>query len=80
MYRLIIAEDEIFVRIGLEHALDWAAHQIEIVASVSNGKEALEAYRQFGADIVITDIKMPVMDGMEFIQEVRRTRMHFTAG
>ncbi len=73
MYRLIIAEDEIFVRIGLEHALDWAAHQIEIVASVSNGREALDAYRQFGADIVITDIKMPVMDGMEFIQEVRRT-------
>lgn len=73
MYKLIIAEDELFVRIGLENAIKWADYQIEIVGSASNGDEALTLYNENHANIIITDIKMPVMDGIELIREIRKT-------
>lgn len=72
MYRVIIAEDEMFVRIGLEHSIKWSDYEMEVVATVSNGIEALEKYRELKPHIIITDIKMPKMDGMKLIEEIRK--------
>lgn len=75
MYKVIIAEDEMFVRLGIKMSVDWEAMGMEVVADVSNGKLALEAYETLKPDIVITDIKMPVMDGMELIRRIREISM-----
>lgn len=67
MYRLIIADDELLVQIGIKSLLNWEQEDIVIAGMASNGQQAYEMIEKEQADIVITDIKMPVMDGMELI-------------
>jgi len=71
MYRVLIAEDEMLVRLGLKHSIPWEAHGMVVVGDVANGQEALELYKREMPDVLITDIKMPIMDGMELIARVR---------
>ncbi|MFC5404280.1 response regulator transcription factor [Cohnella soli] len=69
--RVLIAEDEMLVRMGLKHSIDWSKYQMSVIADVANGQEALEIYRREMPELVITDIKMPIMDGMELIAKIR---------
>ena len=64
LYNIIIADDEFLIRDGLM-SYDWARLGFTPIAAVSNGKKVLEIMEQNSADLVITDIKMPVMDGLE---------------
>lgn len=72
MYKVVIAEDEMFVRLGIKMSVDWEKLGMEVAADVENGQQALEAWESFQPDIVITDIKMPVMDGIELIRRIRQ--------
>lgn len=67
----MIVEDEMFVRIGLENIVNWEDYQLELVPSASNGKEAFEHYEKYHPNLIITDIKMPEMDGLELISRIR---------
>jgi Response regulator containing CheY-like receiver domain and AraC-type DNA-binding domain len=71
MYRVMIVEDEFIVRYGIRSMIDWEKVGLEVTGEAANGKEALELIRQAPPDILITDIKMPVMDGIQLIEEVR---------
>ncbi len=71
MVELIIVEDENIVRLGLAALLDWEAKGYHIAGLFKNGREALDYLREHEADIVITDIRMPVMDGEELIARIR---------
>jgi len=62
--RVIIADDSDFVRDGMKIILD-VDDDFEVVACASNGKEAVEAARKAKADVILMDIQMPVMDGIE---------------
>lgn len=62
--KLIIADDDDFVRDGLTIILDMD-ESFEVVAASKNGKEAVEAARRSKADVILMDIQMPVMDGIE---------------
>lgn len=62
--RVIIADDSDFVRDGMKIILD-VDDDFEVVACASNGKEAAEAARKAKADVILMDIQMPVMDGIE---------------
>lgn len=73
MIKLLIVDDEPLVQIGLKSMLDWSQLGIEVCATASNGKEALELIRQFSPELVITDIKMPIMNGLELAKECRDT-------
>ncbi|MFC5402248.1 response regulator transcription factor [Cohnella soli] len=70
MYKILIVDDEIFVRMGLKMSIDWHAHGLQLIGEASNGQQALELMKETTPDIVITDIKMPVMDGIKLIQEI----------
>ncbi|ACS99574.1 response regulator [Paenibacillus sp. JDR-2] len=72
MYRLLIVDDEERARTGIKMLIDWAAHRIEIVGEARDGAEALEIMEGKGVDILLTDIRMPVMDGLELIQQVSK--------
>lgn len=65
MLRMMIAEDEYIVRDGLLNHIDWQAHGVEVVFAASNGIEAAEAMDVALPDVVLTDIKMPGMNGLE---------------
>lgn len=71
MIKLLIADDEPLVQIGLKSMLNWADYGIEICATAMNGAQALEMIEKYSPEIVITDIKMPVMTGLELAKTCR---------
>ncbi|MHA6260537.1 response regulator transcription factor [Sporosarcina sp. CAU 1771] len=70
MYRLMIVEDEPWIAKGLEVALPWEKFGIQLIGSVGNGAEALKVIDDTPPDIIITDIMMPVMGGMELLNKL----------
>lgn len=70
MYKIMIVDDELFVRMGLKVALDWEEHGFVLAGEASNGAHALSLMDQLMPDIVITDIKMPELDGIGLIKEL----------
>ena len=71
MIKLLIVDDEPLVQIGIKSMLRWDELGIEVCGTAMNGKAALEMIRQYRPDIVITDIKMPVMNGLELVKICR---------
>ena len=71
MIKLLIVDDEPLVQIGIKSMLRWDELGIEVCGTAMNGKAALEMIRQYRPDIVITDIKMPVMNGLEASKQIR---------
>lgn len=71
MYKAMIVEDEMLVRIGLRNIIDWKALDIVLIEDAANGKKAMEIYEQEHPDIILTDIRMPEMDGLTLIQAIR---------
>lgn len=68
--KLLIADDEEYTREGLRNAFDWDALGIHEVMLARDGKDALGIARWFQPDVVITDVKMPRMDGIQFAHEL----------
>lgn len=71
MYKLLIVDDEPLVQVGIKSMLNWSEHNIEVIGTAVNGQTALRLIEEQSPDIVITDIKMPVMSGLELIRICR---------
>ena len=65
MYKLLIVDDELLVQVGIQSMLNWNELGLSICGTAQNGQAALKIIEEQSPDIVITDIKMPVMDGLE---------------
>ena len=76
MLRLLIVDDEVIVRKWLTLVFQPFDKEFVVVDAAANGHEALEICRIHAIDIVITDIIMPDMDGMSFIQALREFNLH----
>ncbi len=70
MTRLLLVDDDALVRAGLSLMLG-GADELEVVGEASNGREALERVRDGGVDVVLMDLRMPVMDGIEATTAIR---------
>lgn len=70
-YNVLIVEDEMFVRIGIANCIDWESNGLKNPLQAANGKEAWEIIKNNNIDIVLTDIKMPEMDGISLIKKIR---------
>lgn len=68
MYKMMIVDDEYLVRLGIAETIDWQSYGLEIVGTAVNGKEGLEKILQLRPDVIISDIKMPVMDGTQLVK------------
>ncbi|MBD0383185.1 response regulator [Paenibacillus sedimenti] len=71
MYKLILVDDEEDVREGVVREVDWEAIGFEVVDKAENGREALEMVERLQPDVVVTDIQMPFMNGLQFAEAIR---------
>ncbi len=69
MIKLLIVDDEPLVQAGIKSMLNWENHDINIVGTAMNGASAYEMIKEYSPEIVITDIKMPVMSGLELAKK-----------
>jgi len=73
VYKLILADDEEDVREGLLELIDWEKIGYQIVDTAENGREAAEMVEKHQPDVVVTDIQMPFMDGLQLTEWIRET-------
>ncbi|AJY76987.1 response regulator transcription factor [Paenibacillus beijingensis] len=71
MLKVVIVDDEPIIRMGIKASILWERLSLELAGEYSNGAEAFKSMEQSAADILITDIKMPVMDGLELTKRTR---------
>ena len=72
MYRLIIADDEENIRNGMANSLPWREWGYEVAAVCASGQEMLDRMEDCRPDVVLSDIRMPGMDGVELMQRLSR--------
>ena len=70
MYRVMIVDDEQAVCQGMQRLIDWAAYGFEVVQTASNGQEALQLQMQHHFELIVTDLKMPLVDGVQLVQQL----------
>ena len=68
-----IIDDEPIIRKGLNKMIDWEELGFEVTCIAQNGKQALEQLEVENVDIIITDIEMPIMNGLELIRNIRKS-------
>lgn len=73
MRKIMLIEDEELILQGLKNIVDWEAMDMQIVHMAHNGCEALEQFAREPVDIIVTDINMPVMDGIAFLTQLRQS-------
>lgn len=71
MIKVVVVEDEMLVKKGLILTTDWHRFNCEIVGEASNGMEGIEVIRNMNPDIVITDVRMPGLDGIKMIERLK---------
>lgn len=76
MKKVMIVDDEVLVRIGIQSLIKWEEHGYQIVCDASDGQEALEKIEQHQPDIVLTDLKMDPVDGFALIEKCRERYPH----
>lgn len=74
--RVLIVDDEVLVRQGIKHLLNWEREGFLIVGEASNGQEAMQMIEQLKPHIVVTDIVMPIMDGVELTSLIKEQYSH----
>ena len=72
MLKVLIVEDEEMIRKGIVLTVDWAALDCVVVGEAANGVQGLEAARRLEPSLIITDLKMPQMDGIEMLTALRK--------
>ncbi len=74
MLKVLIADDEPVIRAGLAQLIDWEQYGFTIAAKAKNGEQALRFILEDNPDLIITDIRMPKMDGLQLIKTLREDR------
>ena len=72
LYKIMLVDDEEEVRKSIINKIDWADAGFEVIGDAENGKDALEKIEQNEPDVVLTDIKMPYMDGLTMAETIRQ--------
>lgn len=71
MRKIILVDDEMFARKGLAGLISWEQYGFEVAGEAEDGEEALALIERIAPDVVVTDIRMPVLDGLELIREAQ---------
>lgn len=72
MIKVFLAEDEVIIRQGIKNNIDWKANGFELVGEAGDGEYAYPMILKTQPDILLTDVKMPFMDGLELSRAVKK--------
>ncbi len=75
MLKVLLIDDEPFILQGLKVLVDWEAEDYEVVKTAENGKDALAYLKENEVDLIISDIKMPEMSGLELMEKIRKDKI-----
>ena len=71
MFRVFLVEDEMVVRESIKKNVDWESYGFKLAGEAGDGEIAYSQIKEIRPDLVITDIKMPVMSGLELLEQIR---------
>ena len=74
MYTIVVADDEEELRRAIIRKIDWESIGFQVVGEAENGIEALELVERMEPDLLLTDIRMPFVSGIELARQVREVR------
>ncbi|PKG25267.1 response regulator [Niallia nealsonii] len=70
--KVLLVDDEEMIRNGIYEAIDWGKLGMEVIGQAEDGEEALQIFQELEPQLILTDIKMPFMDGLELVEKVKR--------
>ena len=70
MYKVLLVDDEVLIREAIRQNIRWEEIGFELIASCENGKQAMEVIKKTPPDLVLTDIYMPYVDGIELARYI----------
>lgn len=71
MYTVYLADDEQLIREGLAETIPWDSLGMNLIGTAEDGRQALKEIRELKPDVVLTDIRMPYLDGLDLIGKIR---------
>src|SRR5690349_234280 len=74
MIKVLVVDDDHLVRRGFISMMPWGKYGLEVVGEAGNGRKALEFLAEQNVDLLITDLAMPVMSGIELMKQVKQTK------
>ena len=74
MKRVLIVDDEAIVRVTLRSMVRWEDYGMEVVADCNSGQQALDYLREHSVELLITDVKMPEMSGIELLRRLEEEK------
>ena len=74
-YSILFIDDEELIRESFLQLVDWEAHQFDVAGTFKNGETAWEYLKSHPVDIIITDINMPFMNGINLLEHIRNGKI-----
>ncbi len=74
LYTVIVAEDEEEIRRGIIRKTNWESAGFQVIGEAENGADALELVEKLNPDLLLTDIRMPFLSGIELARQIREVR------
>lgn len=75
MVTMLVVDDEYYIRKGIRETIDWASVDVCIVGEAGDGEEGLELASNFKPDLILMDINMPFVDGLEMMERLREEQL-----
>lgn len=73
MLNVLLVDDEFIVRQGLKAMINWDDYKMNVLLEANNGKDALALLEEHQIDVIVTDIRMPLMDGIELTRKAKES-------
>ncbi|UJF31730.1 response regulator [Paenibacillus hexagrammi] len=75
MFKLLIADDDVWIREGIKRSIPWEQYNIQIVGVAADGLEAWELIQNVKPDILLSDIRMPFIDGLKLAGLIKENNL-----